>query len=39
LNINGEILWKGMLGMGVKFNDMTPRQVELISAFMQEEIM
>jgi hypothetical protein len=39
LKIHGEILWKGMLGMGVKFNDMTPQQVELISAFMHEEEM
>ncbi|UCD82902.1 MAG: PilZ domain-containing protein [Desulfobacterales bacterium] len=37
LNISGEILWKGMLGMGVKFNDMTPKQIDLIRAFMQEE--
>jgi Tfp pilus assembly protein PilZ len=37
LNINGEILWKGMLGMGVKFSDMTPKQIDLISKFMQEE--
>jgi len=39
LNIHGEILWKGMLGMGVKFNDMHPQQVELISTFMHEEEM
>jgi Tfp pilus assembly protein PilZ len=39
LNIDGEILWKGMLGMGVKFNDMIPQQAELISAFMHEEEM
>ena len=37
LNINGKILWKGMLGMGVKFSDMTPKQIDLISKFMQEE--
>jgi hypothetical protein len=37
LNINGEILWKGMLGMGVKFSDMTPNQIDLISTFMREE--
>ena len=37
LNINGEILWKGMLGMGVKFCDMDPKHIDLISAFMREE--
>jgi Tfp pilus assembly protein PilZ len=37
LNINGEILWKGMLGMGVKFSNMTPNHIDLISAFMREE--
>ena len=37
LNITGEILWKGMLGIGVKFNDMTSKQIDLISAFMREE--
>jgi Tfp pilus assembly protein PilZ len=37
LNIKGEILWKGMLGMGVKFSDITPKQIDLISAFMREE--
>ena len=37
LNIKGKILWKGMLGMGVKFSDMTPKQIDLISTFMREE--
>jgi Tfp pilus assembly protein PilZ len=37
LTINGEILWKGMLGMGVKFSDMTPQHIDLISEFMREE--
>ena len=37
LNINGEILWKGMLGIGVKFNDPDPRLVDLISAYMENE--
>jgi Tfp pilus assembly protein PilZ len=37
LNINGEILWKGMLGMGVKFTDLTPNQIEQISAFIHDE--
>jgi Tfp pilus assembly protein PilZ len=37
LNINGEILWKGMLGIGVKFRDMPRDQIELIRAFMEAE--
>jgi len=37
LNINGEILWKGILGMGVKFGDITPQQIDLINTFIQEE--
>jgi len=37
LNISGEILWKGMLGIGVKFNDLTDNETELIKAFMAEE--
>ena len=37
LNINGKILWKGMLGIGVKFLDLTPDQFELIDAFMEVE--
>jgi Tfp pilus assembly protein PilZ len=37
LNINGKILWKGMLGIGVKFSDTTPQQIDLIDAFIQEE--
>ena len=36
LSINGEILWKGLLGIGVKFDDITPDQVELINGFMEE---
>ena len=36
LNISGEILWKGMLGIGVKFNDPAHDQTELINAFMEE---
>ncbi len=37
LNINGKILWKGMLGIGVKFLDLTPDQFKLIDAFMEVE--
>ncbi len=38
LNISGEILWKGMLGMGVKFNDLSDEQIAAITAFIEEEI-
>jgi Tfp pilus assembly protein PilZ len=37
LNVIGEILWKGMLGIGVKFDNIAPDQIELINAFMEEE--
>ena len=36
LNITGEILWKGMLGMGVKFNNLTDEQIAAITAFIEE---
>jgi Tfp pilus assembly protein PilZ len=39
LKVSGEILWKGMLGIGVKFDDITAGQIELINAFMEEEDM
>jgi len=39
LNISGDILWKGMLGIGVQFNDLAHEQIELISTFMAEEEM
>jgi len=39
LNISGDILWKGMLGIGVQFNDLAHDQIELITAFMAEEEM
>lgn len=39
LKVIGEILWKGLLGIGVKFGDIAPDQVELINAFMEEEEM
>jgi len=39
LNISGDILWKGMLGIGVQFNDLAHEQIELITAFMAEEEM
>jgi Tfp pilus assembly protein PilZ len=36
LNVTGEILWKGLLGIGVKFDDITPDQIEVINEFMKE---
>lgn len=37
INVIGEILWKGMLGIGVKFNDVAPEHIELIQAFTEAE--
>ena len=37
LKIIGEILWKGLLGIGIKFDDIAHDQVERINAFMEEE--
>ena len=37
LNITGEILWKGMLGMGVKFNNLSDEQKKAISDYIEEE--
>ncbi len=37
LNIAGEILWKGMLGIGVKFNNLTDEQITAIASFVEEE--
>ena len=37
LKISGEILWKGMLGIGVQFNDLAQDQIELIKTYMKEE--
>jgi Tfp pilus assembly protein PilZ len=34
---SGEILWKGLLGIGVKFDELPPDQIERIHAFMEEE--
>ena len=36
LNITGEILWKGMLGMGVKFKSLTDQQIAAITTFIEE---
>jgi len=35
LKVIGGILWKGMLGIGVKFDDVDDDQAELIKAFME----
>jgi len=37
LDITGEILWKGMLGMGVKFNDLSEEEIAAITSFIEEE--
>ena len=37
LNISGEILWKGMLGIGVKFNDLPTAQADTIASFIEDE--
>ena len=37
LQLSGEILWKGMLGIGVRFKDLNREQTELISTFIAEE--
>ena len=36
LHIAGEILWKGMLGMGVKFNNLADEQTAAITSFIEE---
>jgi len=37
LTIAGEILWKGILGIGVKFKDLSRELIDIITAFMKEE--
>ena len=37
LKLSGEILWKGMLGIGVKFIELTDKHIKLIKTFMAEE--
>ena len=37
LKIIGGILWKGMLGIGVKFDDIADDHADLIKAFMEVE--
>ena len=35
VTLNGVILWKGTLGIGVKFTDPTPEQLKRISAYVE----
>jgi hypothetical protein len=37
VDISGEILWKGMMGIGVKFNDLPTEQTDAITSFLEEE--
>ena len=39
LKISGEILWKGLLGIGVRFSDIANEQIELIKDFIGNEEM
>ena len=37
LTITGEILWNGKLGIGLKFKELSRKQIDLIEAFMAEK--
>ncbi len=37
LTITGEILWNGKFGIGLQFNELSRKQLELIAAFMAEK--
>ena len=37
LKVTGGILWKGLLGIGVKFDDIADDKAELIKAYMEVE--
>jgi len=37
LTIAGKILWKGILGIGVKFLDISLEQIDIIAAFMKDK--
>ena len=37
LTVYGAILWKGMLGIGIRFKDLTPADTAAINAYMQAE--
>jgi Tfp pilus assembly protein PilZ len=36
LTITGEILWHGKLGIGLRFKELSRKQMDLIAAFMEE---
>jgi hypothetical protein len=35
LTIMGEILWNGKLGIGLQFEELSRKQIDLITAFME----
>jgi Tfp pilus assembly protein PilZ len=37
LTITGEILWNGKFGIGLQFNELSRKQLDLIAAFMAEK--
>ena len=37
MNVSGKILWKGKLGIGLQFKDLSRQQIDLITAFMGEK--
>jgi Tfp pilus assembly protein PilZ len=37
MNVSGKILWKGELGIGLQFKDLSRQQIDLITAFMGEK--
>ena len=37
LTINGEILWNSKSGIGIRFKELSRKQIELITAFMDEK--
>lgn len=39
LKIIGIILWKGLLGIGIKFDDIARDQSDIITAFMEKKIL
>lgn len=36
MNVSGEILWKGKIGIGLQFKDLSRQQIDLITAFTGE---
>jgi Tfp pilus assembly protein PilZ len=37
MNITGKILWKGKMGVGLQFKDLSRQQIDLITAFVEEK--